>query len=83
LPLQVDAFCYFAIGTLKSPPVISFGSSSFRMAGSVGEMSRSEPFVRSRQAFAPSVLDRTENDRERRRMEVYWFAAEGQCGDFV
>jgi hypothetical protein len=71
------------IGTRKSPPVISLGSSSIRMASSAGEMSRSEPSVRSWQRSASSALDQTQNDRKRRRMEDYWSAAEWQYGDFV
>ena len=71
------------IGARKSPPVISLGSFSFRTASSVGEKLRSEPSWRSGWASASSVFDRTHNDRERRRMEDYWFAAEIQYGDFV
>jgi hypothetical protein len=46
-----DGYIFYAsqcAGTLRSPPVICFGSSSFRIASNVGEMSRSDPSLRSR-----------------------------------
>ena len=46
--LPAPTCAYFTIGIRRSPPVISFGNPSSSRFSSVGEMSRSDPSVRSR-----------------------------------